>query len=342
MSRGRGGAALLLAVLLSTSGVLLAHGLLVLARRELAAARIAARVARAERLGVLGARRALEPGPPPLDGLPPGSAQRLDSGVVAGAVWRSFLRQLAPEIWLAEGEALDGPVRRRLAWPAWRLDPGARIDALGAVVTTGGTSPLEGSGRVETLQFDAAPAVPPPDGCPPDTAAAVAFPAWRADLDSLSVRLGRLRLDGLLDLAGDTVFGEGTPAARELFGDCVDGPWNWGDPGGAGRPCGSRLVHVALEPAVVVQGGAGQGVLVGRGDVTLVDTRFYGVLLVEGRVWLKSGAVVTGMVVARGGVRIDDGAGVVGSRCWAREALGVRSLAALQAVTGTGWIRFDR
>jgi hypothetical protein len=339
MTGDRRGAAMLLAVLLSTAATLLAHGLLVLAREELSAARIGRRVAVVERLAALGAGRALSRGRDAPRGLTWGAAAPLDSGVAAGAAWSGALRRLGAEIWLAEGSARDAGVRRAFALPAWRLDPSARVDALGAVVTTGGTSTVEGMARVAAGGFADPPPLEPAAGCPPDTAAGAPVPAWRSDPDSAAVRLGRLDLGRLLSLAELEVAGMGGPAALERFGACVDDPWNWGDPERPGRPCAARTVHVAVGPGAVVEGGSGQGVLVARGDLTLVDTRFYGVLLAQGRVRLVGRAGVTGIVFARAGLEIEAEARIDGSRCWALTALGVASLAGVERIPGSGWIR---
>jgi len=92
----------------------------------------------------------------------------------------------------------------------------------------------------------------------------------------------------------------------------------------------------------VAADGAGQALLVGRGDLTLSRVELYGGVVVAGRLRLERGGVVTGFVKAGRGVEFGEGALVRGSRCWTIRALSVGPLSAPARVPGGGWVLLRR
>jgi len=336
---GRTGAALAMAVLVSLGGVLLAHAALVLAQAEFLSTSSAVRSLRLEFLAQRAVVTVIEGTRVPATGREIG----VDSvaGVDGAARWRGRLRRISPEIWLAEGEAVEGPAARTVALPVWRLDPVTRTQELGAILVTGGTARVEGLSRVTVAGFGRAPGPTPSGGCPPAASADSIRTIWKADPDSGAIALGRLSLASLIGRAGIGVSAVGTPAPQSRLGSCLESSWNWGDPNGFGRPCGTRLPIVDAAPGVVLEGGTGQGLLIARGDLTLRGSSFYGLILVEGVLHLEGPASVTGMVVARGGAVVSGEAFVTGSTCWASAALGVPGLHQSAPILPRRWIHLD-
>ncbi len=108
-------------------------------------------------------------------------------------------------------------------------------------------------------------------------------------------RLGPIPWAAIPDIADLTVRGTVHPAAREVEGRCAVGrPDNWGAPGGVG-PC-SRYAPVIYAPSgLVVSGGAGQGILVVRGDVKFENgARFYGPVFASGELLVNDSARIVG------------------------------------------------
>ncbi len=334
MSRDRGGGALVLAVLLSIAATLLAHGVLVLAREELIAARSGIRVLRLEHLAVLAARQGSEHLSRTVD--PTGAGA--DSGRVGEAVWRGHALRIADEIWLAEGEAVEREARRRLAVPLWRLDPIRRVGALGAVVTTGGTAPVLGSQQILPEPPSDGSSPLPPGACSAESSQGQPLHLWSVAPDSSGPRLGRLDAPLLREWASVRVSNNGRPEPREDAGLCVAAPWNWGEPGATDGPCGAFRPLVAAEPGVRVEGGQGQGTVVARGDLTLAGTTFYGVLLVDGTLRLEGDATVTGLIIARSGADFGPESRVIGSRCWAEFVLFSPEVRRAAPIVHGGWI----
>lgn len=105
-----------------------------------------------------------------------------------------------------------------------------------------------------------------------------------------------------------------TPLARLTSGPGAPqcdtlAPNNWGDPARSG-PCANRFVIVHALGDLVIDGGAGQGIILGEGDVELRNgAQFFGLVLVRDDVIAAIGGNrVWGAVVA-GDVRRGAGAG---------------------------------
>ena len=215
-------------------------------------------------------------------------------GLTIGREWR----RLHPEVWTVEGSASrtsESPVAaRRLVWI---YDAATRVHALPAVLALGPAALADLQGTVV------------PDGIP-----SVGL------LDSPG--LGHLTLDRLVRVA-DTLPPVGTPVPTESGGSCLtDGVWSWGDPLRHAHPCADHFALRGRSSALTLNGGAGQGVLVVDGDLTLRGgVVFHGIVLAAGEVSLVEGSTVEGRVVAFGGARIDGSSRIVGSEARAREVL---------------------
>jgi hypothetical protein len=345
MRERQAGSALVAALVVSLAGVLIAHGALVLARAELESARASARVVRVEHAARAGVVRALEAlaGVSASVSSPDGPPDPVRvSGRDGEARWEGQAWPVAPEIWWVEGEGREGVARRTRAVAAWRPDPAERARSLGAALLTGGASRVEGSERV-TVGTPVTSLLPSEaDGCTADSyGASEPMSAWRIDPDSAAPGLGPLAASTMSALADLRVGGTGTPAPLTLYGGCAESSWNWGDPVNVRGPCRGRIPLVVAESGTLLLGGTGQGVLVARGDLTLVDTRYFGLVLVEGALRLEGRARITGGVVARAGARIDALAGISGSRCWVEAVLRSPALRRPRVVAPVRWIRLD-
>lgn len=319
---------------------LLAHGALLLARRELAASLAGARLLQARAGAEAGYRQAMAvAGKGALARFPRGGEALLVEGTLGGHAFAGRALRLSREVWRISGE---GRVRGA-AWsvdvgaPAWLLDGPGRLEALRAVAELAG----EGSARLlgEARGFPVPEDVPlPDDACGP----------WKAVLDTLRAlrslpvtarvephpegepSLGPLGPGDLARALPPLGWGEGTPRPVALDGACdASDPTNLGDPGRAGAPCGAHLPARFHEGGVAMVGGAGQGLLAVTGDLVLSGTRFEGLLLVGGSLTLRDGARLLGAARAGGDVLVDPASALDGSPCRALRALesAVESLA---------------
>ena len=79
---------------------------------------------------------------------------------------------------------------------------------------------------------------------------------------------------------------------------------------------------LATEPGDAVPGGAGEGILVAPGDLTLSGaTHFEGLVMVDGDLQLVDEARVHGAVLAAGAVRLGPEARIVGCRALVQDRL---------------------
>ena len=328
--RAREGAALIIVVLLMMAITAVAHGLLLLARFEYLAARAG--------VDQLGARLAAEAAVNTALGLDvgPGRAstplwQSTDSagGTVRDARYSRWIRRLSREVWLAEGWGKRGQAApATVSRPIWILDPVARVAAMGAVLVYGEGSLVRVDGTIDGSRVNRSLTPEQPDRCEPWSAALDSLittgalpPTATEPLDVVSA-LGLLDIDSLRARIRVHVAGTGTPAPRERGGVCVtEDAWNWGDPDRPTRPCGHHFVTILAEGDLATVGGAGQGLLVVTGDADLLDTQFYGLIIVSGRLTLRGVATVRGLVRSAGGASVETGASIVGSTCWAAAAL---------------------
>lgn len=207
----------------------------------------------------------------------------------------------------------------------WVLDPASRLGAADAVLAS--PAPPGGAGLVDGTTVATPPEDWPPPVCEPHRAIVDSlFPdgrlaAWvqtppapggSAAIPSLGLLDGSTLSDRAHLRTGGTVRPRPAPRAGECEGR---GSLSWGAPSEPLGPCGGRHVVIASAGPLVVDGGEGQGVLAVEGDLTLVDHRFAGVVLVGGALRLLDGAEVVGLVRAGGPVEVEGGSRLLASGC---------------------------
>jgi hypothetical protein len=305
----------------------LAHGALLLATRERSASVLEARLL-ARRVLALAAARV----PDLTDTLPTlGPGARVLTAAGHGPWgWRTDGSALDRELALliGVGRVRPLPSEARAAVLAWVMDPSVRAATTAAVVELGGA--VDRSGGSETADDWLAP---PPRwahactaelavldslaaGVPPPT---TALPGTDREPPGVP-RLGLLPGDSALARIPSRVGGAVRPSPEVRLGACLDESQNWGSPGDPSGPCGSRMVLAGADEDLIVEGGEGQGVLIAAGSVTLVATRFYGLVLAGGDLTLAGGARLVGAARVRGDLRLSAGE-VVGSACAVARAL---------------------
>ncbi len=334
-SSDRRGTVLAMAALAVVALGLLAHGALLLARRELAASVAGARLLQARAGAEAGYREGMAAASrEALAHLARGGETLLVEGTLGGHAFAGRALRLSREVWRISGE---GHVRGAV-WsvgvgaPAWLLDGAGRLEARAGVaeLAAGGAALLLG----HSSGFSVPEEIPLPDGaCSP----------WEAVLDTLRAlhtlpvtarvephpqgepSLGPLGPGDLARALPPLGWGEGSPRPVVLDGAC-DGsdPTNLGDPGSAGAPCGAYVPARFHEGGVAMVGGRGQGLLVVTGDVVLSGTRFDGLLLAGGSLTLRDGARLLGAARAGGDILVDPASALDGSPC--------RTLRALESV----------
>jgi hypothetical protein len=124
------------------------------------------------------------------------------------------------------------------------------------------------------------------------------FPVAALTADTLP-SLGVLGFPELLDAVDVLVGGTVSPSPVEALGTCVvTEPSNWGDPDRPWRPCAAHLALRKSLGSLRVIGGTGQGVLVVDGDLVLDEgARFHGLVLARGALRVEGGAELVGMAV---------------------------------------------
>jgi hypothetical protein len=170
-----------------------------------------------------------------------------------------------------------------------------------------------------------------PDSLPPPPGGGVSAARELAAIATLRSRAS-LRLP-----PGTALDGVGPAAAN---GECsVGAPDNWGDPSRSG-PCGDYLPLIHAEGNLTIGGGAGQGILIVDGDLTLSGGfQFTGAVVVRGTLIVEgAGATIVGGVRS-GSLRSNVGAPFQAS--FARSSCAVRlvllSAAPLVAVAERAW-----
>jgi hypothetical protein len=346
MRRSDAGAALVAVVMITLALFAIGHGLFGLALGERAASRAAVRLLESSAAAESSVHLALAgPGAAWMDSVPIGGA-RVVVDRPFGRAWGSAAAwRLAREAWWVEGHGRVGRMEARIARLAWGTDPLARVRALDAAVSVALGSPVAIAGSVDVAAPASVDAPLDPRDCDPWIADLVAHYAAEplapvALLADTLPSLGLLSFDDLLGSADVAVAGSVSPAPVESGGTClVDEPASWGDPERPWRPCGA---HYALRRSIgslVVDGGAGQGVLVVDGDVVLGGgARFYGLVLARGALHVENGARLVGMATASGGVYVAAGGVVRASACWVARTLAAHrtDLGGLRAMPGMG------
>ena len=289
--------------------------------------------------------------------LPIGAAALLeDRRAPAGMGWLDSLQRLDRVTWLgsstAELRRPDGSLTAR-AGVAAVVGPEPLPLRHDAAVLSDGPVGLDGPGGI-----DGADTVPDRWVCPPairDGAGLRLGPgaAWSGSCpggscllgspalaqetvavavpESLLAALGRrpaLRIGGIVTGVG--------PAAA-AGGGC-GALLNWGDPGHPDGICGERFGLVWAAPDTRIEGGVGQGVILGAGRLELGGGLwFVGVVAAVGPVLVRDGAIVWGAVLSRAGVLVESGGSIRRSECGAARAL-LRT-GQVAPLSGHGWFR---
>ncbi len=343
LATGRGGVALVAALLVLTALTLVGHATWLVATSELAAA-----LQERHRLSVRLSAEGLVIRPPSgvFDSLPGRRWSVVTRGVTAdGTRTELSVWPVTPELFLlvGVGETRVGRPRWRVGRMFWRLNPAERLG--------GFSSPLEAVlGRVVSSASSVNTLV---DGDPPGWTTWCAAlpqadttfgppPAPDSLLDLLGptdpFQLGRLDREGLFSRTRLLEVGSGAPQARVRGGVCTDDEWNWGSPDDPVGPCGNRHILMGASGDLLVDGGAGQGTLVVAGDLTLKGTLFAGVILVGGNLRLEDGATVFGYARSGGLTEIVGGSRFMASSCGARTALSHPELVTPLPIPMGSWI----
>lgn len=183
--------------------------------------------------------------------------------------------------------------------------------------------------RAGAVRLDAGARLLPGPWCPPVDGAAAAV-RWPVRVRPGPVGPGLLAYPGigvvdatrLLERLEPLPSGELILAAETTpTGHCRPSAANWGDPDRPGGSCATRWGAGGASQSLRLR-GAGQGLLVVGGDLTLsADAHFRGWVVVSGEVHLEAGARLEGALDAAGGVRLGPGAVFRPDPCGARDAL---------------------
>ena len=333
MSTSRTGAAIAAVLVILLAMQVLAHGVLVAAMQELAAAQASVFLVQG-RVAAEGAVRGALGFPLKLD---PDSVflgeQRLLHATRAGRTHASVTAErLSAESWLLLGTGrVDGwPGSVGRARLAWALQPLGRVASFRAVVHRGDSGAGQPAGEVTT------------DVLPDSMALSPVCAPWFAALDSVvttgtleafasdstdALQLGLLDRETLVARAADEPSDSVTPNPLARGGRCEDEvEHNWGDPRSPTASCGDHFVLRARRGNLRMVGGSGQGVLLVTGDLVMeAGADFRGIVLVGGALHLANDSRLQGLARVGGTVALDPAARIVGSSCWA-----VRSLDAVQ------------
>lgn len=154
-------------------------------------------------------------------------------------------------------------------------------------------------------------------------------------------RLGSVTLSQLESLS-DHVLGGTVSIQSQLdgAGQCDrTRPDNWGDPSGTSAPCARYFPLIVARDGARVEGGSGQGVLIGQGRLELTgDLVFHGVVLARGPLTVGDRARVVGTVLAADSVQVLDRATIQRSTCAVRRA--VAGAGRPKSRVQRGWVRW--
>ena len=259
-----------------------------------------------------------------------------------GVTTRDSLFRLGETLYLlrvvAEDRSFPGVLQARdgvtrvvpLVYP--ELPDSQAILALGPV-TVGGSAAVSGRDqlpggwdadcppeRAPAAGLRVSPVLPVALGCP-DGSCVTGSPRVARDSFLLSEtldRLGTLTTGDLMGLANHLVSGVVTAVGPVQSGPSCDRdvPTNWGDPLRAGLACSRYFPVITAAAGARLEGGAGQGILIGLGRLELGgDIEFRGVVLARGPVVLRDRARILGSLLAADTVDLGDAAIVARSVC---------------------------
>lgn len=274
------------------------------------------------------------------------------SGIAASHVRvESHVRRLGPALfWVAANTSVPLSDAPATAHRSLLLELVRDTALLPAALTAGGDIQLDAAtGLTATgdCAGDGAPAPPTVLASPAATVMRDGQPSAEGIRDSAAraastyARPAGLRLVALL-AAPEVRLAHGTtitPAPRELDGECVREPENWGSPGSGA--CADRAPVVLAEGDLVVRGGTGQGALVVRGRLVLEGPLQYrGLIVATGGIETRGGPVtVHGAVLTSeaGEARLHDATVIAASAC--DLAAAADATARISVVPMRGWWR---
>ena len=245
---------------------------------------------------------------------------------------QATVRRAGRELYLLEGRGTHARsgVTARVGYVMWALDPVARFGASGAALSVGGRSQTGSGGQITGAGVHhvmpgweavcAQTRLAADSVAPSGTIAPVAVDTTTA------LRLGALDHASLASASQAHVSGTVTPAPTTSAGGCLlTDSHNWGDPSRLGA-CADHRPLIYSPGDLHMAGGAGQGVLVVAGDLTLTaGAHFAGVVLVGGRLRVVGGSTLEGQGRVGSDVWVGPGQ-VFGRSCPALLALAGRAL----------------
>lgn len=322
MPHSRGGAIpAVLLLLLALTG--LAYGVLGLAISEIRSVSANRHLA----MATLGAKTGAVRGFQSLDSLLLDTV-RLRDGAVAGGeteegiLYAADFRWLGSEYFLLEatGGSSGWPGKRRIGWIGWALDPVARVDALGAGITTGGPLEVGSASRIGVSVADTDALGWPADACLPIKPALDSLyrdrdlPLWTPIPAHDTGQVEESEVPGIGLLTGAEVMAraadEGNPIPSG--GVAPRGPCMEGGGGALWFSQGSTSF------------GEGEwcGVVVVAGDLTLGQgVHLQGLALVGRNLLLEEGGRFDGMARVAGAAIVADGSELLVSACAAAMVL---------------------
>jgi hypothetical protein len=137
-------------------------------------------------------------------------------------------------------------------------------------------------------------------------------------------KLGQLDFAALHALADRVESGSLQLSALAVTGTCTTAAAaNWGAPLDQAHPCANYFPLIFAPADLAIASGAGQGVLIVDGDLTLgPGAQFFGVVLVKGRIVANTGALISGTAWAGSGdPSLLLGASILRSNCAVSRAL---------------------
>jgi hypothetical protein len=278
---------------------------------------------------------------------PGGSAPPYRGTLPDGTGYETTVERLADDRYLIR--SLGSPAAGRPAARATvgflvrTISPGAFLADFPAALTAGGDVQLLAGTVVSSLgggvslsptdpdcpwpeDLEAEPGAPalllPPEAGLAVAAGAILLgdpPVARVALpgDGSGPGLGPLDEQGVARLADRTESGSIRLYPATLDGACDrHAQGNWGDPRSPGSPCSAYFPLIHAPGHLVVESGAGQGVLVVHGDLSLgPGVEFHGAVVAGGSIRAEVGARIAGAVRAGARGATLDGAEILLDRC---------------------------
>jgi hypothetical protein len=285
----------------------------------------------------------------------PGTRTQVLSGALdAQTRYTTTLERLSPTLFLVHGSGAGGSISAGEARATAGMliavhDISALAAQFGAAFTSLGGAQLTGNAVIDADQAALLPLGWSAAACASWLGLPLALPALLvADATTVSVastalvagqpalmaqptltqmpldQLGPLDFNALRALADRVESGALQLAPIAVTGACTtNAPANWGAPLDQSHPCVDYFPLIFAPGDLTIAAGAGQGVLVVAGDLTLAPgSQFFGVVLVRGRIVAGTNAAITGTAQAGSAVpSLLSGASIVRNNCAVSRAL---------------------